>query len=78
MRYTDEDIVAKTVRDAGLDPYAHKVLGITAMTELLGKTRFNKILGPYIHKPKGKPTLVPESDKRVGITITDFETMEEK
>ena len=55
-----------------------KCLGITAMTELLGKARFNEILGSCIYKPKGKPTLVPESDKRPAITIDDFNDMEEK
>lgn len=77
-KYTDEASVAKTVNEAGFDPYDHKVLGITAMTDLLGRSRFNEILGAYIYKPKGKPTLVPESDKRPAITITDFDNLEEK
>ncbi len=77
-KYTDEDSVAQAVREEGFDPYEHKVLGITAMTELLGKARFNEILGSCIYKPKGKPTLVPESDKRPAITIDDFNDMEEK
>ena len=34
------------------------------MTSLLGKKRFEEVLGSYIEKPQGKPTLVPESDKR--------------
>ena len=74
----DEQAVAEAVNSSGFDPYEHKVLGITAMTELLGRTRFNEILGPFIYKPKGKPTLVPESDKRPAITINDFDDMEEK
>ncbi|MEG2396951.1 MAG: DUF2800 domain-containing protein, partial [Oscillospiraceae bacterium] len=41
-----------------------KVLGITAMTALLGKKRFEEVLASFIEKPQGKPTLVPESDKR--------------
>jgi hypothetical protein len=75
-RYADEAAAADAVRSAGFDPYEHKVLGITAMTELLGRTRFNEILGSHVVKPKGKPTLVPEGDKRPAITINDF--MEEK
>ena len=63
-RYTNEDRVAATVENAGFDPYERNVLGITAMQKLLGKTRFEKLLAPYIEKPQGKPTLVPESDKR--------------
>lgn len=63
-RYTDENVVATTVTAAGFDPYEHKVLGVTAMTSLLGKKRFEEVLSGYIEKPQGKPTLVPESDKR--------------
>ena len=63
-RYTNEDRVAAAVENAGFDPYERNVLGITAMQKLLGKTRFEKLLSPYIEKPQGKPTLVPESDKR--------------
>jgi hypothetical protein len=37
------------------------------MTSLLGKKRFEEVLGGYIEKPQGKPTLVPESDKRPAI-----------
>ena len=66
-RYTDETVVADTVKAAGYDPYEDKVLGITAMTKLLGKTKFEKLLGGYLEKPQGKPTLVPMSDKRPAI-----------
>lgn len=66
-RYTDETAVAEAVSGAGFDPYEHKVLGITAMTSLIGKKRFEEVLGNYIEKPQGKPTLVPESDKRPAI-----------
>ena len=34
------------------------------MQKLLGKARFEELLAAYIEKPQGKPTLVPESDKR--------------
>ncbi len=63
-KYTDETAVAKTVEDAGFDPYEKKLLGITAMQKLLGKNRFNELLSGFIEKPQGKPTLVPDSDKR--------------
>jgi hypothetical protein len=76
-KYTDEKSVAQVVSEAGYEPYEHKILGITAMTKLLGKSRFHELLGPCIYKPKGKPTLVPESDKRPAITINDFHDMEE-
>lgn len=62
------------VQHAGYDPYEKKLLGITAMTSLLGKTKFNELLGGLIEKPQGKPTLVPESDKRqtLNTAIDDF------
>ena len=63
-RYINEDAVAATVSKAGYDPYAHKVLGLTEMQKLLGKKRFDQLLGSLIEKPQGKPTLVPSSDKR--------------
>jgi len=66
-KYTDETAVAATVSAAGFYPYEHSVLGITAMTSLVGKQRFEELLGNFITKPQGKPTLVPESDKRPAI-----------
>ena len=63
-KYTDEEAVAQIVNAAGYDPCEHKVMGITAMTKLLGKKKFEDLLSGYIEKPQGKPTLVPMSDKR--------------
>lgn len=37
---------------------------ITDLEKLIGKKRFGTICADYINKPQGKPTLVPESDKR--------------
>lgn len=73
-RYVNEHAVAETVEKAGYDPYEHKVLGITAMTKLLGKTKFEDMLSGFIEKPQGKPTLVPMSDKRpaMNTAASDF------
>ncbi len=37
---------------------------ITDLEKLIGKKRFSALCADYINKPQGKPTLVPESDKR--------------
>ena len=65
-KYTDEKMAAAVVKKAGKDPYSEpKILGITEMTKLLGgKKKFDELLSKYVCKPQGKPTLVPESDKR--------------
>lgn len=63
-KYTNEQKAADCVKAAGYDPYEHKVLGITAMTRLLGKKKFDELLGSIVHKPPGKPVLVPSTDKR--------------
>lgn len=76
-KYTDDAVVAAAVESAGFDPYERKVLGITAMQKLLGKTRFEELLALYIEKPQGKPTLVPESDKRPSINTAKKDFMEE-
>ena len=62
--YCSETVAAEAVQAAGFDPYEHKVLGITAMTRMLGKKKFEELLGNLLVKPQGKPTLVPLSDKR--------------
>lgn len=76
-KYTSESTVAATVETAGFDPYERKVLGVTAMQKMLGKSRFEELLAPYIEKPQGKPTLVPESDKRPAMNTAKNDFMEE-
>ena len=73
-KYADEEAVAFKVKDASFDPYEKKLLGVTAMSTLLGKKKFEKLLGELIYKPPGKPALVPESDKRpaMNTAIEDF------
>ena len=68
-KYTDEKAVATAVLVAGYEPYEKKLLGITEMQKMLGKEKFNEVLGDLVHKPHGKPTLVPESDKRPEISM---------
>ena len=73
-RYINEEAVASVVTEAGYDPYAHKVLGLTEMQKLLGKKKFEELLGGLIEKPQGKPALVTEKDKRpaMNTALNDF------
>ena len=75
-KYSDDELVAETVSQAGYEPYEQKLLGITAMTKLLGNKKFNELLGGLVIKPAGKPTLVPESDKRPELQNDFIEFME--
>ena len=76
-KYTNEAAVIQTVSEAGFDPYEKKLLGITALQKLLGKSRFEELLNGFIEKPQGKPTLVPESDKRPAMNNAKNDFMEE-
>lgn len=64
---TDEEKAAAALYAAGFEDakiYTRKLKGITDLTKLLGKTEFEAVLGPYVHKPAGKPTLAPNDDPR--------------
>lgn len=59
--------IIRQAEGAGFDSallYEKKLLTITAMEKLMGKKTFADVLGAYVEKPQGKPTLAPESDKR--------------
>lgn len=76
-KYTDEAAVAEAAKAAGYsDIWDKRLIGITAMERLMGKRAFTETLGDLVIKPEGKPTLVPESDKRPALhrvsAATDF------
>ena len=75
-RFTDEAAVAKAVLAEGKDPYEKKLLGITAMTKLLGRKRFQELLGKHVEKSRGAPKLVPE--EKAGRPEADFSDLREE
>lgn len=68
-KITDDAKAATKLKRAGFkDIYKPKeLLGIGALEKLCGADRLAETLGSLIVKPQGKPTLVPESDKRKSI-----------
>ena len=69
-KYTDETEVAQAAKAAGYaDIYDRKLITLTAMEKLMGKTQFSEVLGDLVHKPVGKPALVPDSDKRPALHL---------
>nr|DAV89938.1 MAG TPA: PD-(D/E)XK nuclease superfamily protein [Caudoviricetes sp.] len=74
-KYSKPDAeVAKILTDKGYsedDIMVSKIKGITDIERLLGKKTFSDILGPYIMKPPGKPTLVHSEDKRPAISSAE-------
>ncbi len=81
-KLSDEDAAAKAVIGAGMDPFEKKLLTLTELTKLLGKKKFDELLGGLVVKPRGKPTLVPAEDKRPEMQISsakdDFKDIEEE
>lgn len=69
-RYISADAVALRLQEAGIPVgviFERSLLGITAMEAALTKKKFATLAGDLIEKPAGKPTLVPERDKRPAI-----------
>ena len=70
-KYRDEVAVAEAAVNAGFkDIYHRSLIPLTEMQKLMGKTKFEEILGSLIYKPPGKPTLVPVTDKRTAMNVT--------
>ena len=69
-KYSNETEVANILIAAGYDPYEKKLVTITELQKRLGKQKFEELVGKFIVKPEGKPTLVERSDKRAEIEIT--------
>ena len=71
-KYTDERAVIEAANAAGYhDIYKQSLISITEMEKLMGKAEFSKVLGALVTKPQGKPTLVPDTDKRQAISVSN-------
>ena len=71
-KYRDEAAVAQAAMNAGYeDIFRRQLITLTEMQKLMGKKNFEEILGGLIYKPPGKPTLVPDTDKRPAMNVTN-------
>ena len=82
---TDVDKAFEVIKNYGVAEtllYEKKPLGITELEKLLTKKTFNDLIGDYVEKPKGAPTLAPISDKRENYKLSsakeDFAEMGDK
>jgi len=70
-KFKDEDDVAEAAKANGYkDIYRQSLITLTEFEKLMGKAKFNEVLGDLVYKPPGKPTLVPVSDKRPAINVS--------
>ena len=78
-KITDEEKVIDILRDKGkfTTEQICKLKGITDLEDLAGKKGLAELIGDYIVKPPGKPTLVPESDKREQLNSIKFTEVKE-
>lgn len=78
-KYKNEDEVINKVKELGYNPFEEKLLGVTAMTKLLGKKVFDENITDLLERPKGKLNLVSVDDKREEVKIEsveeEFETL---
>ena len=76
-KFSNDDEVIKAVSKVGFDPFEKKLLGLTTMQKLLGKTRFDELLSGLVIRSKGKPALVPESDIRPAVSTATLDFKDE-
>lgn len=71
-KYRDEAAVAEAAKEAGYkDIYRQSLIPLTEMQRLMGKDKFEEVLGGLITKAPGRPTLVPKSDKRPAMNVSN-------
>ncbi len=74
----DEDTLVTFLEDHGVDAYDKKLKTPPAVEKEMGKKKAKEVdLYELITKPEGKPTLVPETDKRPALEMNVSKQFEE-
>lgn len=70
--FTDTKAVVETATQNGYtDLYKQQLISLTEFEKLMGKKKFAELLGEYVAKPPGKLALVPESDPRPPVDLSN-------
>ena len=70
--FTDTKAVVQTAIDNGYtDLYKQQLITLTEFEKMMGKKRFAELLGDFVAKPPGKLALVPDSDPRPPVDLTN-------
>ena len=70
-----KSVVAAAEKAGYTDIYKTELISLTAFEKLMGKKKFQEVLGEYVVKPPGKLALVPDSDPREAV---DLQTAEDE
>lgn len=69
-QFLDPKAVAGAATKAGYtDIYKTEMITLTEFEKLMGKKKFQEVLGEYVVKPPGKLALVPDSDPRPAVDL---------
>ncbi len=72
--FTDtKEVVDTAVQNGYTDLYKQTLITLTEFEKMMGKKKFNELLGKFVAKPPGKLALVPESDPRDAVDLTTAE-----
>lgn len=75
--WADQDKAIEKLLDSGIEfaiIYDQVPKTLSQLEKVLGAKKFNELVGEYVVKPQGKPTLAAASDKRADFSsaVTDF------
>lgn len=68
-KFSDDKAVIEAAEKEGItEIYTKSLVSLTELEKRLGKKEFNRVFGHLVTKPKGKVSLVPDTDKRQALS----------